>query len=521
MRWTRSSHKSLAPGVNSILWAVHGLILSGLVLWIVTSWFEVAAYNWGTVISLACVGVMISVLTLARRPRAQLDFTFWLVSAIDLVAISVSVILDGGAASNHYLLFFALIPFIGYYKGLRVGMTLATSVTIVYLFLCLPEAGTSAVPTLLFRGVMLALFTASMGYSAVHIRHSEQRLLNALDKLNERTSELERTHHQLQTIYEASHSLAELLAEDDVIDRVLHIARSVLNYPVCELYTWDPAPKALWLRGRVDLESTSRFERPQMAPVADTMREVLEHGEARRIVDRHLHSAAGEWQKNRSGLIVPMITQGRVVGVLTAESPQVNAFSERDERVLSVLATSAAMALVNADLHQRMEKLTIIDELTGTYNYRYFSARLEDEKRRAVRYSQPLALLMVDIDWFKRVNDRYGHETGNVALRGLAQVIASCVRDVDILARYGGEEFIVILPQTGYEEAVAIGARIRQRVEQTDFGPDARGRPLKMTVSIGISSYPDNGRSEEELVKSVDEALYRAKGDGRNAVRTV
>jgi diguanylate cyclase (GGDEF)-like protein len=400
-------------------------------------------------------------------------------------------------------------------------MTLAAVVTAYYLFLCLPEAGAAAVPALLFRGVMLALFTSAIGYSAVHIRHSEQRLLNALDKLNERTSELERTHHQLQTIYEASHSLAELLAEDDVIDRVLHIARSVLNYPVCELYTWDPAPKALWLRGRVDLERTSRFERPQIAPVADGMRDVIERGEARRIVDRQLNHAASGRQSYRSNLMVPMISQGKVVGVLTAESPQVNAFSERDERVLSVLATSAAMALVNADLHQRMEKLTIIDELTGVYNYRHFHARLDDEKRRAVRYAQPLTLLMVDIDWFKNLNDTHGHETGNIALRGLAQVIASCIRDVDILARYGGEEFIVILPQTGYEEAIAIGGRILHRVEQTDFGPDPRGRPLKMTVSIGISSYPENGRSEDDLVESVDQALYRAKGVGKNTLCTV
>jgi diguanylate cyclase (GGDEF)-like protein len=458
---------------------------------------------------------------LARRPRTRFDRVFWPVCVLDLVAITFSIHFDGGPVSNHYLLFFALIPFIAYYKGLRLGLVLAALVTTAYLFLCLPSTGTVAAPTLLFRGIMLAMFTAAIGYSAMHIQRSERRLLNALDKLNERTTELERTHHQLQTIYEASHSLAELLVEDDVIDRVLLIARSVLNYPVCEVYTWDPAPKALWLRGRVDLEHTSHFQRPQIAPVAEVMRYVIERGEARRIVDSELEQLVHGQQSYRSSLIVPMISQGKVIGVLTAASPQVNAFSERDERVLSVLATSAAMALVNADLHQRMEKLTIIDELTGTYNYRYFRARLEDEKRRAVRYAQSIALLMVDIDWFKHLNDSYGHETGNIALRGLAQVIASCIRDVDILARYGGEEFIVILPQTGYGEAVAIGDRIRLRVEQTDFGPDQRGRPLKMTVSIGISSYPENGRSEDDLVESVDQALYRAKGVGRNTVCTV
>jgi diguanylate cyclase (GGDEF)-like protein len=213
-----------------------------------------------------------------------------------------------------------------------------------------------------------------------------------------------------------------------------------------------------------------------------------------------------------------MVSEGKLVGLLNAESQQPNAFTDRDERVFSILAASTAMALVNADLHQQMEKLTILDELTGVYNYRYFRARLEDERRRAARYSQALTLIMVDIDWFKTLNDRYGHPIGNVALRQLTDVISSCIRDVDTLARYGGEEFVVILPQTETLEAQTIAERIRHRVAQTEFGPDTGGRPISLTVSVGISCYPDNGRPEGELIESVDQALYRAKDGGRNSV---
>jgi diguanylate cyclase (GGDEF)-like protein len=215
-----------------------------------------------------------------------------------------------------------------------------------------------------------------------------------------------------------------------------------------------------------------------------------------------------------------MLFEGQLVGLLNCESPHPNAFTERDERVLSVLAASASMALVNADLHQQMEKLTIIDELTGTYNFRYFRIRLEDEQRRAARYGTPLSLIMIDIDWFKTLNDRFGHQTGNTSLKQLARVIGTCVRDVDIVARYGGEEFIVILPQTATEETHRIAERIRRKVEQTEFGPDSTGRPLPLTVSIGISCYPDNGRPEGDLVDSVDRAMYRAKGGGKNLVCT-
>jgi diguanylate cyclase (GGDEF)-like protein len=124
---------------------------------------------------------------------------------------------------------------------------------------------------------------------------------------------------------------------------------------------------------------------------------------------------------------------------------------------------------------------------------------------------------MVDIDWFKKLNDSYGHEVGNIVLKSLAQTIKKCVRDVDIFSRYGGEEFVVILPQTPQAEAFHIGGRIREQVEKTliDTGPAGK---LKITVSVGVSSYPENGKSEEELVSIADQAMYQAKGSGKNLV---
>ncbi len=346
------------------------------------------------------------------------------------------------------------------------------------------------------------------------------RLLSALDKLNERTSELEKTHAHVQTIYETSRSLTELMAVKIVIDRLLQIARSVLDYPVFEIHTWEASTGTLWLNGRVDHLQTSLFKNPERVELTDLLRRAVEDGEVGRVTDRHAGRSIIDGNPNRSLLIIPMISEGKVVGLLSAESPNVNAFSEHDERVLSILAASTAMSLVNADLHQRMEKLTVIDELTGVYNYRYFRGRLEDERRRTVRYGQPLSLVMIDIDWFKRLNDEFGHETGNVALKNLTTVINSCIRDVDILSRYGGEEFIVILPQTGASEARVIGERIREKVERTEFGRTPRGEPLHMTVSVGISCYPDNGRPESELVETVDKALYDAKGRVKNLVCT-
>jgi len=136
--------------------------------------------------------------------------------------------------------------------------------------------------------------------------------------------------------------------------------------------------------------------------------------------------------------------------------------------------------------------------------------------------SSPLALslIMLDIDWFKRFNDNYGHEVGNQVLRKLVEVVKACIRDVDILCRYGGEEFVVILPQTPEREALKLARRIRSEVENFQFG--GRGMPnLRVTVSVGVTSYPENGLSEEELISAVDQAMYRAKGSGKNTVCTV
>ncbi|MBI3872810.1 MAG: sensor domain-containing diguanylate cyclase [candidate division Zixibacteria bacterium] len=519
MRAGVSPYPSLLPKVEQVYWAFRSLVLLGLVFYFVVAWPEGASglRGWGLLLIYALVLAVPALLVRLCHWRFEQVFTSLFL--LDVVSITWLVHITGDIASNFFVLYYAFVPFAAYYLGPAVGLGAAALVTVIYAVPCFSTSGLVALPEFTFRAMMLWVFTASMGMASRFVDTFAQRLLNAMDKLNERTSELERTHTQLQTIYETSRSLAELRAVENVIDRVLSIARSVLNYPICELYTWDPVRRRLFLKGRLDETTVERLERSIAVEPNEIFARVIRDGDVARVVDRHLGRTVIDGSARRSQLVVPMVSEGRLIGLLNAESPQVNAFGERDERVFSILAASTAMALVNADLHQQMEKLTIVDELTGVYNFRHFRTRLEDEKRRAVRYGQPLSLIMVDIDWFKTLNDRYGHEIGNVALRQLVRVIGACVRDVDTLARYGGEEFIIILPQTGTEEAHTIGERIRAKVEETEFGPDTTGRPIHLTVSIGISCYPDNGRSEENLVESVDQALYRAKGGGRNAVR--
>jgi diguanylate cyclase (GGDEF)-like protein len=213
-----------------------------------------------------------------------------------------------------------------------------------------------------------------------------------------------------------------------------------------------------------------------------------------------------------------MTARGAVIGVLAAESRQVGAFLDKDQKIFSILANSAAMALENAIMHKSMEEMSIADPLTGVFNFRYFSAKLDDEIKRSRRYRQSLSLIMIDIDHFKKTNDRFGHQAGNVVLRELVRVIQRCIRDTDILARYGGEEFAVILPQTDKRDAFIIGERIRSMVAETVFGGFGGVPEMRTSVSVGITTWPENGYAEHEIVKVADQALYRAKGSGRNLV---
>lgn len=165
---------------------------------------------------------------------------------------------------------------------------------------------------------------------------------------------------------------------------------------------------------------------------------------------------------------------------------------------------------------ERLERLALTDGLTQMHNRRHFQIRLADEFRRAQRYDNPLALILADLDHFKAVNDSAGHVAGDAVLRKVAGCFQACIRDTDTAARWGGEEFAVVLPQTHLAGALTVAERIRKDVAALRLGA---GDALFVTASLGVSSYPAaHVHTTEELVRAADEALYRAKREGRNRV---
>ncbi len=179
--------------------------------------------------------------------------------------------------------------------------------------------------------------------------------------------------------------------------------------------------------------------------------------------------------------------------------------------------TFNAMAEQLEKSQEMLKDLSVQDGLTGLYNHRAFYAMLADELVRAQRFNRPVSLLMLDIDYFKRVNDLHGHLAGDAVLKGLSERLGRQARSIDRICRYGGEEFTVILPETDLEAAANVAERLRAAVDAQPFDVNT-GAPMRITVSIGVAAFPEDAGSEEELIAAADRALYSAKQAGRNRV---
>jgi len=215
-------------------------------------------------------------------------------------------------------------------------------------------------------------------------------------------------------------------------------------------------------------------------------------------------------------LAVPLRSMGSVVGVV-ALYDRVDGcpFDADDEDALGTLVGQASIAVDNVQLHHEAQRLSTTDPLTGLWNFRYLSMSLAREIERSTRFDRPLAVLMLDLDHFKLVNDQHGHQRGDTVLRELAFRVQELIREVDTFARYGGEEFVVVLPETTVEGAGQLAERICEGVRREPFRYENED-PLHITVSVGGAAFPEHGSSPATLMRAADKALYVAKGEGRD-----
>ncbi len=215
----------------------------------------------------------------------------------------------------------------------------------------------------------------------------------------------------------------------------------------------------------------------------------------------------------------PLFREKKPTGLLAlVRSEDAGAFRDDDRQLLEIVGGQISIALENLYAREQVARLAITDDLTGIFNKRQFRTTLKYEFDRARIYAEPLSLIMLDIDHFKRINDTYGHAYGDIVLSELCGVVRSQIRPTDSFARYGGEEFAVILPHTDNNGAMALAERIRKSVEINEMPSPDGSSSLHVTISMGVLTFDEGLASPDDLVAGADRHLYRSKNSGRNRV---
>ncbi|HEX2202480.1 MAG TPA: sensor domain-containing diguanylate cyclase [Longimicrobium sp.] len=218
----------------------------------------------------------------------------------------------------------------------------------------------------------------------------------------------------------------------------------------------------------------------------------------------------------RSAALFPLVADGRALGAVVAWHPEPGRFGERETELLKRLSSIAPLPLRSARQYEALDQRAHTDALTGLPNRATFEERLASVANVFDRYARPFSLLVLDIDFFKKFNDTWGHEAGDRVLQHVGSLLRLTVRDVDLPARLGGEEFVVLLPETSLRAATDAAERVRRAIEARPL--IWNGRPLAVTVSIGVAGCPECTPTAADVMRLADEALYRAKGGGRNRV---
>lgn len=344
-----------------------------------------------------------------------------------------------------------------------------------------------------------------------------QREVALKAELQVANARLEGRLKELQLLFELTRSVNSTLELEPMLDRISEMVGGALGFTEFSVMLLDPNGRDLvhqaGFSGQVQ-KGEVRFALGEGAAGEAALRQeevyVADVGNDPRFVRRSAEEG--------SLLCVPMVFKAELVGVLNFRKSEVGAFGPDEVRLLKSVANQAAVAIVNARLYQATVELSITDALTGAFNRRHLMNRLEMEVLRATRFGHTMGVVMIDVDHFKLFNDANGHPAGDEVLRRASALFKAQLRKLDVLARYGGEEFFVILPQSSKAEALEVAEKLRKAVERTAF-PHGETQPGgKVTISVGVASFPEDARSLEGLVDAVDSALYASKRGGRNKV---
>jgi diguanylate cyclase (GGDEF)-like protein len=304
---------------------------------------------------------------------------------------------------------------------------------------------------------------------------------------------------------------------EGTLNMLCDFAADIVAHEKCLIYFWEESDERVQVRVARYLEAVSpeTYERGNILNFWATKY-------SRPLLVARGHNVQADAFLNavdaNSALIVPLIVSNRVMGSLQLFATAPGAFTREDAQLLWILALVAENQLTREYANEGLIRFAFTDFLTGLKTRGYFEQQLELEIKRSERKKQNFALLMIDIDFFKSLNDRYGHHVGDQVLRDVSAILMKDMREVDTVARYGGEEFVIILPETAGPGAMFVAQRLRTAVEQSKFFAGSPRDVERLTISIGIAIFDTDAQFRRDLIEAADAALYAAKSQGRNRV---
>lgn len=389
-----------------------------------------------------------------------------------------------------------------------------------------PIRALAAIPVLdgeTLRGILVIDRRENAAFSAHEEDLASQAARYCLRAIqNERVFvQLERAKVEQGKLYRAAQALQAAFSEKDVLEAGVKAAREIASFDLAAVTIYDEAAQTHEVCAAVSENSEianligARFKHNAglVSMVVQNRFPLPYKGDydgAHQLVLSKRHA----WPKLPSLLVLPLLLHSRPLGTLILGSRRRHAFSDSVRATLEVLASHLAVSLANARMVHKLEQMATTDGMTGLLNKRAMLESADQKVQAASRFSRKLSVLIADIDFFKKVNDTYGHDVGDQVIRGLGEILKRQKRNTDVVARFGGEEFVILCEETTEKGAMLLAERIREELGKTVF-QTAIGT-LSVTCSIGISTFPEGGRDWDSLFKSADDALYVSKRSGRN-----
>ncbi|MBN8609050.1 MAG: diguanylate cyclase [Deltaproteobacteria bacterium] len=334
--------------------------------------------------------------------------------------------------------------------------------------------------------------------------------------------QLERSKREQGQLFKASRELGAALTEDEVLDAGLSAAAALARFDFAAVTFFDAEKRLHSVRtargtGADVVRGTSFKDNHSLAAMVVKNKHYLPYkGEL--DPKQVLFTAKTPLPAMRSALVIPLIVREGAMGTLVVGAERASAFGDSVRSALQVLGNQLAIALSNARAVKRLEEMATTDGLTGCLNKRAFLEELEAKIRSAQRFQKKVSLIVTDIDFFKSVNDTYGHATGDVVIKELGAILMRVKRETDRVARFGGEEFCVLCEETDTEGATLLAERVREELGKTVFQTEL-GK-LRVAASLGVATFPEDASSSAGLFEITDKALYAAKHSGRDRVCT-